>query len=69
MKADDFRSLSLKDLNTRIEEMRRQLFNLHMQLHSNQLTNSNRIRATRRDIARALTIRKELVAQVDGEQS
>lgn len=69
MKADDFRSLSLKELDARVADLRRQLFNMRMQIHSNQLTNSNKIRQTRKDIARALTIRHEFLAKADGEQS
>jgi large subunit ribosomal protein L29 len=59
MKADDFRSLSTPELTARIVDMKKELFNLRMQLHSNQLTNSNKIRDTRRDIARAETVLNE----------
>ncbi|HOJ60518.1 MAG TPA: 50S ribosomal protein L29 [bacterium] len=59
MKADDFRSLSVEDLDARLSEMKRELFNYRMQLHSNQLSNTNKIRFLKRDIARALTVRRE----------
>ncbi len=68
MKADDFRSLSVPELLVRIEEMKKQLFNYRMQLHSNQLNNTNTIRETRHDIARAMTVRHELESQTE-EQS
>jgi large subunit ribosomal protein L29 len=68
MKADDFRSIDLQDLDARIQEMRKQLFNLRMQLHSSQLSNTNRIREMRRDISRALTVKRELISQA-GNQS
>lgn len=69
MKADDFRSLSVEELDGKVLEMRKQLFNMKVQLQSNQLSNSNQIKDTRKDIARALTVRDELVAQTAGEQS
>jgi large subunit ribosomal protein L29 len=68
MKADEFRSLSVPELKVRIEEMKKQLFNFRMQLHSNQLNNTNKIRETRNDIARAMTVRHELESQTE-EQS
>ncbi len=67
MKADDFRSLSIPELDARVSELRKELFNFRMQLHSNQLSNVNRIRETRRDISRALTVRQELVSQTEGQ--
>ncbi len=68
MNADDFRSLSVPELEARIADMRKDLFNFRMQLHSNQLSNVNRIRETRHDIARAMTVKKELLSKLE-EQS
>lgn len=65
MKADDFRTLVIPELDVRIADLKKELFNLRMQLHSNQLTNVNKIRETRRDIARAMSIRNELVSQAE----
>ncbi len=67
MKADDFRSLTVEELDHRIAEMKKDLFNYRMQLHSNQLSNTNMLRGTRRDIARAITVKKELAAQTEGQ--
>ena len=63
MKADDFRALSVEDVDLRIADMQKQLFNLRMQLHSSQLANTNKIRNMRKDIARAITVRRELGSQ------
>ncbi|MGI6454670.1 MAG: 50S ribosomal protein L29 [bacterium] len=63
MRIDDFRALSLEDLDARIHEMKRQLFNYRMQLHSNQLSDTNIISKTRRDVARALTAKREKLSQ------
>ncbi len=68
MKADDFRSLSLEELDAKVQDMRKQVFNMKVQLQSNQLTNANQIRDTKRDIARALTVRFELTAQESNAQ-
>ncbi len=67
MRADDFRSLSLEELDIRLHEMRRQLFNLRMQLHTSQLVNTNKIREARRDIARALTVKEEKSSEAGGQ--
>ena len=66
MKADDFRSLSLEELDVRIAEMRKQLFNFRMQLHSSQLSNTNKIRDAKRDIARAMTVQNETKPAIGG---
>lgn len=67
MKADDFRSLTVEELDAKVKDMRKHLFTMRMDLQSNQLSNPNQIRDTRKDIARALTVRDELVAQASGE--
>ncbi len=60
MKADDFRSFSKEELNKQIADMRKQLFHQRMDLHSNQLQDTNKIRKTKRDIARAITVLGEM---------
>ncbi len=65
MKADDFRSLSKDELDVRLSDLRKELFNLRMQLFTNQLQDSNRIKKTKQDIARALTVRKEILAEAE----
>lgn len=64
MHADDFRSLTVEELEVRVQELKKQLFTNRMHLHSNQLTNTNQIRSMRRDIARAETVRTEKLSQV-----
>lgn len=63
--ADDFRSLTLVDLDNRIFELKKHMFNLRMQLHSNQLTNTNELKLTRKDIARAETVRGEKTREAE----
>ena len=60
MKADDFRALNEEQVRLRLDEMKREQFELRMQLHSGQLTNTNRLKQLKRDVARALTVLAEL---------
>ena len=48
--------MSLEELNNSCEEMRKELFNLKMQLSFSQTKESAKIRKLRRAIARAKTI-------------
>ncbi|HDH63245.1 MAG TPA: 50S ribosomal protein L29 [Firmicutes bacterium] len=59
MKARELRELSIDELERKLEELRRELFNLRFQQATHQLKNPVRIRLVRRDIARILTILKE----------
>lgn len=58
-KAQELRNLSAAELRQRIEEARRELFNLRLQLAMRQLENYKRIKEVRHDIARMLTILTE----------
>ena len=64
MNADDFRALSDEELESRVADLKRSLLQLRIQLHSGQLSNSSQVRDLRRDIARALTVRRERSAPV-----
>ncbi|MGB9749859.1 MAG: 50S ribosomal protein L29 [Caldisericia bacterium] len=59
MKAKDLRELTNNELNNKLDELRRELFNLKFQQTTHQLKNPTRIRVVRREIARILTILKE----------
>ena len=56
MKASDLRDLSVEELQTKLTELKTELFNLRFQLAVNQLENSNRIGAVKKDIARVSTV-------------
>ncbi|MCD6239618.1 MAG: 50S ribosomal protein L29 [Thermotoga sp.] len=56
MKTSDLRSLTVQELSELLSENKRRLFNLRMQLATNQLDNTSKIRETKRDIARIKTI-------------
>lgn len=59
MKAQDYRQMSADELNDRLEELRRKLFELKSQSVTETVENSKALRNSRRDIARIITIMKE----------
>ena len=59
MKANAIRSMSETELNAKLAELKKDLFMLRMQHATNHLDNPTRISATRRDIARVLTVIRE----------
>ena len=65
MKASEIRSMSVAQLETKLVEMKRDLFMLRMQLATNHLDNPTKITALRRDIARVKTVIRE--KEVGGE--
>jgi large subunit ribosomal protein L29 len=57
-----------EELESRLQESRRELFNLRFQLATGQLDNTARLGEIRRDIARMLTVLKErALAEARGE--
>jgi large subunit ribosomal protein L29 len=59
MKAKEIRVLSLEELHTRISDTRSELMNLRFQVVTGQLTDTSRLKAVRRDIARLETVLNE----------
>lgn len=60
MKSKEIRSLSLDELNNKLEDLKTELFNLRFQHTINQLENPMRINVVKKDIARIKTIMTEL---------
>lgn len=60
MKREDFRALDELGLERRLGELQAELFNLRFQQATRQLTNSNRLREVRKDIARVKTLQTQL---------
>ena len=65
MKASELRELTVEELRTKLTELKTELFNLRFQLAVNQLENSNRIGAVKKDIARVSTVIRQ--RQLAGE--
>lgn len=66
MKPKDMRNLSEEELIHKVTSLREELFNFKFRLVTQQLENPIRIRRTRRDIARALTVMREREAPKPG---
>ena len=62
---EELKGQSVTDLNARLVEAKKELFNLRFQNATNQLDNTSRIKEVRKNIARIQTIitEKEKVAQ------
>jgi large subunit ribosomal protein L29 len=59
MKATELRDLTDDELEHELYERRQELFNLRFQSATGALENSARLKVTKRDIARILTVRTE----------
>ena len=59
MKASEIRELTADELNTKLSDLKAELFNLRFQLAINQLDNPMRIKAVKKDIARVKTVIRE----------
>lgn len=59
MKASELREMSVEELQSKLTELKEELFNLRFQLAVNQLENSSRIGAVKKDIARVSTILRQ----------
>jgi large subunit ribosomal protein L29 len=59
MKAKEIRQMSEQELNTKLMDLKSELFNLRFQLATGQLDNPMRISSVRKDIARVKTIVRE----------
>jgi large subunit ribosomal protein L29 len=66
VKAEKVRELSPTDLKGRQKELQEQLFRLRLQQSIGQLDSGLKIRQTRREIARVLTILREKTAGAQG---
>lgn len=59
MKAQHYRDMSPDELEGKLEELQRQLFDLHSQAVTEKLENSKAVINVRRDIARLKTVMRE----------
>ena len=56
MKASEIRELTTEELESKLKDLKAELFNLRFQLAINQLDNPMRITAVKKDIARVKTV-------------
>ena len=55
MKAADIREMSYEEMAAQLQSLKEELFNLRFQLAANQLENTARLKAVKKDIARIQT--------------
>ena len=65
MKAAEIRELTADELNSKLADLKAELFNLRFQLAINQLDNPMRISAVKKDIARVKTVIRESELRAD----
>ena len=56
MKASELREMSVDELNEKLTSLKEELFALRFQLAINQLDNTARLKAVKKDIARVKTV-------------
>ena len=59
MKASEIREFSLEEKQRKLDDLKEELFNLNFQQETGQLENPQKMKQTRRSIARIKTILKE----------
>ena len=59
MKAKELREMSVEQLESKLTELKRELFNLRFQHAINQLDNPHKIGDVKHDIARVMTVLHE----------
>ncbi len=67
MKSSEIRGLSTQELITRLSDSREELMRLRFQMAMGGLTDFTRLRQTRRDIARMMTVIGEREKAANGE--
>jgi large subunit ribosomal protein L29 len=70
MQAFELRDLSDEELTARLDEMKQELFTLRFQRESGQLEDMSRIRKTRREVSRIMTVirERELAAELAAQE-
>ena len=63
LQAKDLRDLTADELDTRLADTRKELFNIRFQSATGALENTTRLKLTKREIARILTVRHDRNSQ------
>ena len=59
MNANELRTMTVDELNSKLGELKEELFNLRFQLAINQLDKPHKITEVKHDIARVMTVLRE----------
>ena len=65
MKASEIKDLSMEEKLRKVDDLKEELFNLRFQHEIGQLENPQKMKQTKRDIARVKTIIREAAKQTD----
>ena len=66
MRINEIRDMSVEELQTKLSDLKKELFNLRFQHATNQLDNPQRIALTKKDIAKVNTVIRE--REIAGQQ-
>lgn len=69
MKASEIKEMTLVEMNNKLSDLRKELFNLRFQHAVNQLDNPMRIKAVKKDIARVKTFIREQESMNDSSHN
>ncbi len=69
MKASEIKEMTLVEMNNKLVDLRKELFNLRFQHAVNQLDNPMRIKAVKKDIARIKTFIREQESKNDSARN
>ncbi len=69
MKASEIKEMTLVEINNKLVDLRKELFNLRFQHAVNQLDNPMRIKAVKKDIARIKTFIREQESKNDSARN
>ena len=64
MKANEINNMTADELNSKLAELKQELFNLRFQHAVNQLENPMRLQAVKKDIARVKTVIRKQESEI-----
>lgn len=67
MNAEEIRELTADEIRERLDDAREELMKLRFQTATGELTDTNRLRVTRRQVARLMTVLHEKENKLEGE--
>ena len=68
MKVSEIRELGPEEMQSKVDDLREELFNLRFQHGTGQLENTQKLKQTKKDIARLKTIMREVTLNKDTQK-
>ena len=68
MKVSEIRELGPEEMQSKVDDLREELFNLRFQHGTGQLENPQKLKQTKKDIARLKTIMREVALNKDTQK-